>query len=153
MSRQLLIVVHSQSGRNLQLALACYQAARQNPQVSVRLLRACEAESRDVQQADALLLITPEMLAAVSGGMKEFIDRVFYPLERMGKQALPYAAIMACGNAGQAAEKQLNSIMKGINARQIQPVLIVHGEPDEAAQEACAALAEGLAAGLEMGIF
>ena len=113
--KQLLLVVHSQSGRNMQLALIAYHAAKQNPAVDVRLLRAFEAESDDMIKADALLLLTPEMNAIVSGGMKELIDRVFYPLERAGKQALPYAT--------------------------------------EQEQAQCAALAEAMASGLEMGIF
>lgn len=151
--KQLLIVVHSQSGRNMQLALQAFTAAQGNEHIQVRLLRACEACALDVQQADALLLITPETLAAVSGGMKEFIDRVFYPLERAQKQALAYAAIIGCGNAGDTAAQQLDKIMSGIRAKKIQQPLIVHGQPDAQALANCAELAQALVAGLEMGIF
>lgn len=151
--KQLLLVVHSQSGRNMQLALIAYHAAKQNPAVDVRLLRAFEAESDDMIKADALLLLTPEMNAIVSGGMKELIDRVFYPLERAGKQALPYAAVINCGNAGQSAEKQLDSMLSGIRAKKIQDTFIIHGDATEQEQAQCAALAEAMASGLEMGIF
>lgn len=153
MNKQLLMVVHSQSGRNMQLALAAFHAVRAVGEVDVRLLRAFEAEARDVIAADALMLFTPEMLAAVSGGMKEFIDRVFYPLERAEKHALPYVAIIACGNDGQSAERQLDKMLRGINARKINDHLIIHGEPnDEAITQSCE-LALAVAEGLQLGIF
>lgn len=151
--KQLLLVVHSQSGRNMQLALTAYQAAKKNTEVDVRLLRAFEAESTDVIQADALLLFTPEMNAMLSGGIKEFIDRIFYPLERAGKQALAYAAVMNCGNAGDSAKQQLDKMLSGIRAKKIQETLIIHGDASEQELAQCAALAEGIASGLEMGIF
>ena len=152
-NKQLLIVFHSQSGRNQRLALACYAKARENAAVNVRLLRAIEADSQAVLACDALLFIGPEMNALPSGGIKDFLDRVFYPLERAGKQGLPYALIIGCGNAGDNTEKQLDKIALGIKAKKIQPALIVHGEPDTQAIQAASDLAEALAEGLVMGIF
>ena len=74
----LLIVYHSQSGRNLRLAYAaarCAEAAG----ASVRLLRASEAGSRDVIWAEALLLVFPENFGQLPGALKDFLDRSFYP--------------------------------------------------------------------------
>jgi len=137
----------------MQLALTAYHAAKQSNEVDVRLLRAFEAVSADVIQADALLLFTPEMNAMVSGGMKEFIDRVFYPLERAGKHALPYAVVINCGNAGQSAEKQIDSMLLGVRAKKIQDTFIIHGDATEQELAQCAELAEAMASGLAMGIF
>lgn len=151
--KKLLIAYHSQSGRNQAIALACYQAAKQNTAVQTVLLPAMEVESGDIISADALLLITPEMNGMISGGMKDMLDRVFYPLERAEKQGLPYAAVINCGNAGQSAAKQIERIMAGIRAQPIQETLLLHGEPDKAILLACQALSEAMATGLEMGIF
>ena len=151
--KTLLIVVHSQSGRNLQLALAAYQAAQQESEVETKLLIAAEASAKDVINADALLLFTPEMNGMISGGMKEFLDRIFYPLERAEKYALPYAVVLSCGNAGQSAAQQIERIFTGSRANKIQEPLIFHGEPNEESLAKSQELAEAMLAGLQMGLF
>lgn len=151
--KQLLIVFHSQSGRNQQLALAAWAAASKQPGVLVTMRRAVDADSRDMLAADALLLIGPENFGQVAGGIKDFLDRVFYPLERAGKTALPYALVIGCGNDGSNCERQLDRIFTGMQAKKIQPTLFVYGEPDPQALAQCAELAEGIAAGLDMGVF
>lgn len=150
--KTLLIVVHSQSGRNLQLALAAFQAAQQEG-VEVKLLMAAEASAKELIHADALLLFTPEMNGMISGGMKEFLDRVFYPLEQTEKFALPYAVVLSCGNAGQSAAQQIERIFTGIRANKIQEPLIFHGEPNEESLAKSQELAEAMVAGLQMGLF
>lgn len=152
-NKTLLIVVHSQSGRNLQLALAAFQAAQKETEINVQLLMAAEASAKDVLAADALLLFTPEMNGMISGGMKEFLDRIFYPLERAEKFALPYAVVISCGNAGQSAAQQIERVFTGIRANKIQEPLILHGEPTEENKAQCIELTEAMVAGLQMGMF
>lgn len=151
--KNLLIVFHSQSGRNEQLALACYQAVVDTDTVNCSMKRATDAEARHVIDADALLLIGPENSGLLSGGIKDFLDRVFYPLERAGKQGLPYALIIGCGNDGSNCERQTDKILKGIQARKIQPTEFVYGPPDDDAIARCCELAAGIAEGLDMGVF
>ena len=149
----MLIVFHSQSGRNRRLALACYQAVLELDVVDCVMKRAVDAESRDVINADALLLIGPENAGLPSGGIKEFLDRVFYPMERADKTALPYALIIGCGNDGSNAERHIERIMTGIRAKKIQATQFVYGEPGDEDIDQCKELAGGIAAGLEMGVF
>src|SRR5690606_9939633 len=79
-NRHLLIVYHSQSGRNERLAYAAREGAVDaEPDIEVRLLRAAEAGTRDLLWCDGLMLVFPEYSGSVAGGMKEFLDRVFYP--------------------------------------------------------------------------
>jgi NAD(P)H-dependent FMN reductase len=47
--------------------------------VHVRLLPAVETEPADVLSADGYIFATPEMLAAVSGLMKDCFDHTYYP--------------------------------------------------------------------------
>jgi multimeric flavodoxin WrbA len=76
--RTLLIVFHSLTGGTRQMAEAAAQGAQAQSEVSVRLLPAVQAQPADVLGADGYIFATPEMLAAVSGLMKDFFDRTYY---------------------------------------------------------------------------
>lgn len=151
--RHLLIVVHSQSGRAESLALAAYRGARMETDIEARLCRAVDADSHAMLWADAVIIVTPENFGAASGGIKDFFDRIYYPLERAKYTALPYALIITAGNDGSGCERQLQRIFQGMQARKIQPTLFVHGQPDEEALQQCADSGFAVAAGLALGIF
>lgn len=153
MKKQLLIVFHSQSARTEQLAFAVRRGALMEADIKVRLLRAIDASSEDVLAADALLLLTPENFAAISGGMKQFLDRAYYPLERKSVQGLPYAILICAGNDGSSCEKQIKRIMTGLKARLIQEPYIVYGEPNLSDINASVDLGQAFAAGLVLGIY
>ena len=152
--KHLLIVYHSQSGNTERLALAANEGAR-DPEVSgvdVRLLRAVEAGPDDLLWADGLLLGTPENFGYLSGGMKDFLDRTFYPVE--GKLApLPYCPFVSAGNDGTGAVRALRRIVGGYPFVEVQEPVIVVGEPNEQGLTRCRELGMTLAAGLELGAF
>lgn len=152
-TRHLLIVFHSQSGRAESLALATYRGAKMEPDVQVRLRRAIDASSKDMLWAHALIIVTPENFGAAAGCMKDFFDRIYYPLERAEHSALPYALIISAGNDGSGCERQLERILTGMKAKKIQPTKIVYGEPDADACQACADAGLSIAAGLSLGVF
>ena len=77
--KALLIVFHSLAGGTRQMAEAAARGAEAQAEVSVRLLPAVEAQPADVLAADGYIFATPEMLAAISGLMKDFFDRTYYP--------------------------------------------------------------------------
>ena len=79
---KLLIIFHSQSGRAEQLAFACYRGALSDGDTEIRLRRAVDTNSGDWLWCDGIIIVTPENFGAISGGMKECFDRVYYPLER-----------------------------------------------------------------------
>lgn len=162
--KTLLIVYHTMTGGTQQMAEAAANAARTQPDVEVRLLRATEAQPDDVLKADGYLFATPENLAAMSGLMKDFFDRCYYPvLDRVNGR--PYAAMICAGSDGQNALRQLDRIATGWRLRSVAPGLIVctHAqtperilapkqiEADDLAR--CAELGEGLAGGLALGVF
>jgi len=94
--RTLLIVFHSLTGGTRQMAGAAARGAEAQSDVSVRLLPAVQAQPADVLGADGYIFATPEMLAAVSGLMKDFFDRTYYPaLERINGR--PYAVLICDG--------------------------------------------------------
>jgi NAD(P)H-dependent FMN reductase len=152
-SKHLLIVFHSQSGRAESLALAVYKGALRERDVKVRLRRAMDAQSADILWADALLMVSPENFGAAAGGIKDFLDRVYYPMERTGKQGLPYALIISAGNDGTGCERQLERILKGMAAKKIQDSCIIHGQPLALDLNNAGDTGEAIATGLVLGIF
>jgi len=160
----LLIVYHSRTGGTRQMAEAALEAARQEAGASVRMLTAREAGPEDVLSADGYLFAGPENLAALSGEMKEFFDRCYYPV--LGKaEGRPYAQMICAGSDGENAARQLARIATGWRLKEVQPPLIVctHAQteaeilapktlsPDDLSP--CRELGAALAAGLAMGVF
>ncbi|MFO0208972.1 MAG: flavodoxin family protein, partial [Betaproteobacteria bacterium] len=100
--RRLLIVWHSTTGGAAQMARAAHDAARREGGVQVEWLRAAEAQTDDVLAADGYLFCAPEHLASLSGPMKDFFDRCYYPaLDRIGGRA--YALMVCAGSDGSGA--------------------------------------------------
>jgi multimeric flavodoxin WrbA len=150
--RQLLIVYHSQSGSTAALAQAVDRGAADEEQVTCRLLRAADADARDMRAADAVLFGASENFGYLSGGMLDFLARVFYPLQQQ-KEGLPYAVFLSAGNDGRGALAQIERIAAGFPLRRIAEPLILRGEVDEQALRRCAELGQAVAAGLALGIF
>jgi multimeric flavodoxin WrbA len=154
MSRNLLIVYHSQSGRTETMARAVLDGARDPmiESVDVRFLRAASAGPDDLLWAHGLLLGTPENFGYMSGAMKDFFDRTFYPVE--GRiQSLPYAAFVSAGNDGTGAIRAIRRIANGYPLKEVQEPLIARGDVTPHVLERCKELGLTLAAGLEAGVF
>jgi len=150
--KRLLIVYHSQSGRTQKIADAVYQGALKETELDVKFLRAFDAGSEDLISCEGVLFGSPENFGYLSGGLKDFFDRTFYPCE--GKvQQLPYAAFICAGNDGTGAVRQLERIARGYPLKKIAEPLIVQGDlTQEDLLKACE-LGQTMAAGINMGIF
>lgn len=152
--KHLLIVYHSQSGTTERMAEAVIRGARHEDidGVTVRVLGALEADADDVLWSDALILGTPENFGYMSGGLKVFLDRVYYPcLEKV--EGKPYALFVRAGNDGTGAVTSVQRIVAGLALKEIQPPLVIAGEFDEARLDECEELGMTVAAGLEAGVF
>ncbi len=152
--KHLLIVYHSQSGTTERMAEAVIRGARHDDidGVTVRVLGALEADADDVLWSDAMILGTPENFGYMSGGLKVFLDRIYYPcLEKV--EAKPYALFVRAGNDGTGAVTSVQRIVAGLALKEIQPPLVVAGEFDEARLGECEELGMTVAAGLEAGVF
>jgi len=158
----LLIVYHSRTGGSRQMAQAAFEAAE--AEGAARLLRAEEARVEDMLAAGGYLFCGPENLGALSGVMKEFFDRSYYPLlEQIEGRA--YAQMICAGSDGTAAARQLARIATGWRLKEVQAALIVNTaaqsaeailapkELSEAALAPCRELGAALAAGLALGVF
>jgi len=152
--RHLLIVYHSATGRTAELARAVESGARDGAVegVETRVLLARDAGPNDLLWAHGLLLGTPENFGYMSGALKDFFDRTFYPVE--GRlQPLPYAAFVSAGNDGTGALRAIRRIVGGYPFVEVQEPVVVVGEVTDAARERCRELGLALAAGLEAGVY
>ena len=146
------------------MAEAAQAGAAEEGGVTVRLLHAAQAGPDDVLAADGYLFATPENLAAISGQLKDFFDRCYYPaLDRINGR--PYACLICAGSDGQNAVRQIERIATGWRLKPVAEPIIVctHAQTPEAilapkqigaeALERCRALGQALATGLALGVF
>ena len=163
-AKTLLIVYHSLTGGTQQMAEAVRTGAAAEAGCAVRLLHAAQAGPADVLAADGYVFATPENLAAMSGQLKDFFDRSYYPvLDQVNGR--PYASLVCAGSDGSNAARQIERIATGWRLKAVAEPLIVctHAQTPEAILapkhigaddlERCRALGEALAAGLVLGIF
>ena len=152
--KHLVIVYHSQSGTTTRMADAVVRGAS-SPHVDgveVRVKAALDAVANDLLWADGFILGTPENFGYMSGAMKYFLDRVFYPCENKinGK---PWAMFVRAGNDGTGAISSVRRILKGLAVREVQEPVLIAGEFDESRLAECEELGLLMAAGLEAEIF
>ena len=150
--KSLLIVYHSQSGTSAQLARAAWHGARLEAGVEVVVKRAWDAGTEDLSMADGLLLVMAENSGALSGSLKDFLDRTFYPAIARSL-VLPVALLVSAGNDGRGAQRQAERILSGIPFPSAAEPLILRGEFCASHEQASSELGQALAAGLSMGIF
>ena len=146
------------------MAQAAAEGARQDPDIDVRVLEAARANAEDVLAADGFIFAAPENLAALSGIMKDFFDRTYYPaLDQLNGR--PFATLICAGSDGENAVRQIARIATGWRLRSVADAIIVHTNaqtPERIAApkqigagdlERCRIVGETLAAGLVAGIF
>ncbi len=156
--KTLLIVYHTHGVKTAQMAEAVERGARRalaeaesGSDVRVLVKRCHEAGADDVLASDALLLGTPENFGYMSGMMKDFLERVFYPCE--GKvEGRPYAVFVGAGQDGSGAMNSVDRIVTGLRLRKAHPGVIGLKEltPDVLAR--CEELGATFAAGLAAGV-
>jgi len=152
--KHLLIVHHSQTGATAALAAAVIAGAREAAAESleVRTLDCLAATPDDVKWAHGVLLGTPENFGYMSGALKYFFDRIYYPcLEHT--QGLPYALFVKAGNDGSGACASVERIVTGLRWRAVQAPLVAVGELTEAHLAAARELGETVAAGVDLGLY
>ncbi|WP_135507033.1 flavodoxin family protein [Roseovarius aestuariivivens] len=159
---RLLIIYHSRTGGSEQMAEAAFETARGETETSLK--RADETGPEDIIEADGYLFCAPENLAAISGVMKDFFDRCYYPvLGRIDGRA--YAQMVCAGSDGENASRQIARISQGWRLRPVQEPLILctHAQTPEdilapkqipeTELDRCRDVGQTLAAGLAMGMF
>ena len=120
--------------------------------IELKITRPLESGPQDVLWADGIIIGTTENFAYMSGAMKDFFDRIYYPcLEKT--ESLPYGLFIRAGNDGLGALSSIERIVTGLRWKQVQAPLICCGTWDETFLDQCEELGMTIAAGLEAGIF
>jgi len=154
--KTLLIVYHTGGVKTAKMAEAVERGARREAgdaaNVNVVVKRCAEAGPEDVLAADGLILGTPENFGYMSGMMKDFLERVFYPCE--GKvNGRPYALFVGAGQDGSGAVSSVERIVAGLRLNKIhEPVIGLKDLTPEVLAK-CEELGAAFAAGLAMGVF
>ena len=152
--KKLLIVSNTPSPNTQKLADAAIRGASNTDieGVQIQHLTPFDATPDDVMSCDAILLGTTENFGYMSGAMKDFFDRIFYPcLEHT--EALPYAIYIRAGLDGTGTEIAMQKIISGLKWKQVQDLVLCHGEYKKEFEDQIDELGMSMAAGLEMGIF
>jgi multimeric flavodoxin WrbA len=153
-NKHLLIVAHAPSPNTRQLTEAVLRGANHPAidSVAVRLIAPLQAGPEDVLWANGIILGTTENFGYMSGALKDFFDRSYYPcLEKT--EGLPYGLFIRAGLDGTGTRKAVERIVIGLRWRAIAEPLILQGEFKQDFIAPCEELGMTLAAGLEAGIF
>jgi multimeric flavodoxin WrbA len=156
--KTLLIVYHTHGVKTAQMAEAAERGARAalreaqaDDEVRVIVKRCADAGADDVLGADALALGTPENFGYMSGMMKDFLERVFYPCE--GRvEGRPWALFVSAGQDGQGAIRSVERIVTGLRLKKVREPILALREVTPAILAQCEELGATLAAGIAAGV-
>lgn len=152
--KTLLIVAHAPSENTRKLVEATLAGAQQEPSdnLQVSWVPPLQASAQDVLNCDAIILGTTENLGYISGALKDFFDRIYYPcLEQ--KQGLPFSFYIRAGHDGTGSQRAIQSICNGLKWKQVQPEVICRGQWQDNFVTNCKNLGESIACGLDFGIY
>lgn len=125
MNKKLLVIYHSQTGVTKQLVDAFVSGVVLESEVETRLLKASDADLNDLLWCDGVAFATSENFGTMSGMIKDFFDRTYYPAQPH-ELNIPYVLFIAAGNDGSGASFQVQRILKGYPMRLVsEPIIVV----------------------------
>ena len=154
MVKNLLIIGHTPSPNTIAMRDSAIEGAQHKDIMNVRVLAKSpfDSEPQDVLDSDAVILGTTENLGYMSGALKDFFDRCYYPLLD-NTHGLPYALYIRAGLDGTGTRRGVESITTGLKWRTVQEPLLCRGEYQTCFLDKCSELGTVMAAGLEAGLF
>ena len=151
---RLLVVFHSRSGGTEAMTDAVVAGANDDAieDVEVRVQRAFDTTVDDVRACNGIVLGTPENFGYMAGAIKDFFERIYYPLldETPG---LPYGLFVKASTDGDGAVRSVERIVAGLRWKLVVPPVVVVGDLGPGDLERCQELGATIAAGLEAGMF
>ncbi|MBX2837512.1 MAG: NAD(P)H-dependent oxidoreductase [Gammaproteobacteria bacterium] len=154
MSKNLLIVCNTPSPNTRALAEASVEGANHDEitNVAVVFKQPLEAVAEDVLNADGILVGTTENFGYMSGLIKDFFERIYYPcLEKT--QGKPCAVYIRAGLDGTGTQVAIEKIITGLRWKSVQPALILKGDHQPDFVRQTRELGQTIAAGLDADIF
>ena len=147
-----LLVVHHTPSPSVQAMLeAVLDGARDDAIEGVEVVTrpALTCPETDVLEADAYVLGTPANIGYMSGALKHFFDRIYYPCLQE-TQRRPYGLYVHGNEGTEGATRAVASIARGLGWEPAREPVTVLGEPSRQDFEACWELGASIAAGLTL---
>ena len=138
---KVLVVYCSMSG-NTKAAAEAIAAGARDAGAEVVVKTGFDAGPEDLLACGAVALGTYDAFSYMGGGLKDFMDRAFYPTQGEVTDK-PYGAFVSHGGGGRAIDS-VESVAKSFKLKKVDSVL-VKGAPDEAAATQLRALGAKLA--------
>lgn len=145
----LLVVHHTPSPTLDELLEAVLKGAR-DPDITgvdVVVKPALTCTEVDVLEADGYLLGTPANLGYMSGALKVFFDRIYYPVLHETVRR-PYGLWVHGNNDTTGAVRSVESAANGLQWRRVRPPVEIVGPADRGSLEECVELGAIVAAEL-----
>ena len=141
MMTRILIVYHSQTGKTEKMAREVAQGVTDIENAEVILKKAKDASLEDLLGCDGLAIGTPENFGYMSGAVKDYFDRTFYP---------------SAGNDGTGALNSIERIALGYQFKKVYDPVIARDSKGGVTVEIlaqCRELGQTIAGGCEAGIY
>lgn len=152
--KQLLIIANTPSTNTEMLANAAIRGAT-HPDITlidVRCIPPLQAQVSDVLECHGIIIGTTENFGYMSGEIKDFFDRIYYPcLERT--EGLPYSCYIRAGLDGTGTKTAIKKIIGGLQWRQVQAIEICKGRFTDNFIQRVETLAMTMSVGIETGVF
>ncbi len=153
MNKHLLIVANTPSENTRALAHATLTGCNHPDIESVDAIHIppLEVTADDVLRADGIILGTTENFGYMSGELKTFFDRIYYPVIEQ-KQGTPYALYVRAGLDGTGTLSAVQRIVTGLRWKSICEPVLLHGKYQADFVSQCESLGTLMAASLDAGI-
>jgi hypothetical protein len=146
-----LLVVHHTPAPSLQALLEAVLAGADVVEgVEVIVRPALTAPEVDALEADAYVLGTPANIGTMSGALKHFFDRIYYPCLTQTR-GRAYGLYVHGNDDVTGAVRDIGRITNGLGWRLAQEPVRVLGAPASSDLLACTELGGSIAAGLLLG--
>ena len=151
--KRLLIIAHTPSANTTLLAEGLLTGAQDPAIANVEALfkSPFDCDVEDVLSSDALILFTTENFGYMSGALKDFFERVYYPClgDALRNEAKPYALLIRAGLDGTGTDIAVHKIVSGLKWREVQQTIICKGEHNAGFIDQCRELGLTIAASLD----
>lgn len=151
---KVLIVSNCPSNNTKKLQQAVLRGCQNNDleNTSVKAFIPWDANSNDILWCDGIILGTTENFGYMSGAIKDFLERIYYPCLEL-TEGKPVALFVKGGLDGQGAKTSVERILVGLKWKWIQLPLVLTGDFNTEFLSQCETLGTTMAAGLEAGIY
>jgi hypothetical protein len=147
-----LLIVANIPSENTRLLRDAAQSGAESTTCPTVVREPLAANPEDVINCAGIIIGTTENFGYMSGLIKDFFERIYYPcLEHT--QALPMALYIKAGNDGEGTRISVERIVKGLQWRQVQQPLLLVGDYQPGFSEKCYELGECMAEGIKLGVF